>query len=633
MIPYTGMKRSSLIFPAAWTVFALSACAATRREAWSGATVGEIFFCVVFVFLGLLIAWESLNRALSFAWRKSPHADAIATAGAVSAVLLIEIYWRARAVMPAMGFFAPARLLVLVAAAAACAVVFRFVRGAASVQPRRRPANLLLTIALLVFAAQCYHVFASRRWDYRLFESRRAAANASEQLPNLVLITLDTVSARYTSLHGYEHANTPTMEAVAREGTVFDRMLCQAPLTGPSHATIMTGLTPRRHGVLSNRNRLGADFDTLAEILKERGYDTAQFVNVFMCGEAGGLRQGFDTAYLRGRAQAPYYEIITGATVFDVLNRAAEKLSERRRGIRPGGELPEVVKPWLAARRGSGRPFFLWYHSYIPHLPYDPPPELRKRFGLAPDAAMETFEAAMINRNKTKLSASRVNEARMLYAAEIAAADHDAGRIAAMLEEFGLAEATMLIITSDHGEAVYEHGGYIGHAERLHNTITEVPCVIRFPRGRHAGIRIQSPARLVDLMPTFLDAAGLGAPGKIDGKSLLPLIENNAQTPEGGEETIFIETFPPEGGSLKTAAVRGEWKLVVAGAGRGKVELHNTFNDPEEEHNLAHDRRYSKIVSELRHEIDVWLASQPAAKAIPVDKKTDKMLKSLGYVK
>ena len=293
-----------------------------------------------------------------------------------------------------------------------------------------------------------------------------AAAAAPRVRPNLVLITLDTTRADHLGAWGHAPARTPRLDRLAREGVRFERCDTAAPITLPSHATILSGLFPPRHGARDNGTfALGARVETVAEALAADGFDTAAVVSAVVLARRHGLDQGFRV-----------YDDDLGA------------------GYAQGTEVAErdarAATDAALARLGELRaPFFLWAHYFDPHEEYRPP----SRFA---DAATGPDR---------------------LYDGEIAYVDDEVGRLLDALPG-----NTVVVVVGDHGEQLGEHGEST-HGLLLNRGVRRVPLLLwgaGIPAGRTPGCLV----RTADVAPTLLELAGLAPPTGLDGRSLLPLL-------------------------------------------------------------------------------------------------------------
>jgi arylsulfatase A-like enzyme/Tfp pilus assembly protein PilF len=382
--------------------------------------------------------------------------------------------------------------------------------------------------------------------------------------PSILLITVDTL--RPDSLGWVAGRNeTPTIDALAREGFALPAVVSPVPLTLPAHTSLLTGLIPRRHGVRDNGQVLGAAPETLAEHLRGQGYATAAFVSGYPLRALFGLDRGFDR-----------YD--------DTLPVGAEGWLER-----PAPDTTTAALAWL---RAAPRPFFLWVHYYDPHDPYAPP---RAFWRPGPRGA---------------------------YDGEVGYVDHAIGALRAGLPEADRGRV-LTVFTADHAESLGEHDEQ-AHGFFVYDTTVVVPAVFHFP-GRVAPARSAWPARLVDLMPTLLELAGLPPVAGTDGVSLLPLLSGRRMP----GEPAYVETRQPwltYGWSPLAAVRHGGWKYVAA----PRPELYDVAHDPGETRNRASEMRTRAA------EMAGLLArfeQRPAASAERSgDPRVLESLRALGYV-
>src|SRR5437870_3655267 len=288
---------------------------------------------------------------------------------------------------------------------------------------------------------------------------RRAAG------PNLLLVTIDTLRADHVGVYGAANARTPTLDTLAARGVRFEHAQSPVPLTGPSHATILTGLYPPVHGVRDNIVfPLDARHQTLATRLKAAGYRTAAFVGAYPVAAAFGFRQGFDT-FSENFNESP----VPGAGA-----------------QRPANEVVDDALGWLAGP-GPG-PFFVWMHLYDPHAPYDPPEPYRTDF------------------------------AGRLYDGEIAFADAQLGRLFAWLRSSGHEEDTVVAVLADHGESLGEHGE-LTHAVLIYEATLHVPFLLAGP-GVPRGTTLPARVTTVDVAPTLLRLLGREPTAEMTGRDL-----------------------------------------------------------------------------------------------------------------
>jgi arylsulfatase A-like enzyme/Tfp pilus assembly protein PilF len=394
---------------------------------------------------------------------------------------------------------------------------------------------------------------------------------------NILLITLDTTRADRLGCYGYRLAKTPSLDGLAREGIRFARVYCPAPVTLPSHISILSGLYPVTHGVRNNGHHLPSGIKTLTEILKDRGYATAAFVSSFSVDSRFGIDRGFD--------------------IYDDTFQAEASLKSANAERRAEGTFSRFSR-WL--EDNSGNRFFAWVHYYDPHLPYEPPPPYREEFS------------------------------GRLYDGEIAYMDNYVGAILDRLETKGILEKTVIIVAGDHGEGLGDKVE-IGHGIFLYEVSLRVPLIFHnlkiFPRPRVS----ESQVRLVDVAPTILDLIGLkDEAAGMQGQSLVPRLKGKA----GKDLDSVIETFLPResfGWSELAGIISGPWKFIQA----PRPELYDLKNDPSENKNLfdVQADRAAALKTKLESEL-LRLSAGSKASGEPATTRAEDLekLRSLGYV-
>ena len=408
--------------------------------------------------------------------------------------------------------------------------------------------------------------------------SCRRSPPKSEIAPaNLLLVTLDTVRADHVGAYGERSEATPNLDRLAREGVRFARAWSTVPLTLPSHASILTGLLPPRHGLRNNGvGSLPEDIPTLATHLRGAGLRTGAFIGAFVLDRRWGLSRGFDT----------YDDEIS------LEARSKAGLDAER----PGREVVDHAVAWLDQQ--SNRPFFAWVHLYDPHAPYEPPEPYRTRFAGRP------------------------------YLGEIAAADHEIGRLLAELERLGLLNDTVVAVAGDHGEALGEHDE-LTHGLLLYEGSLRVPMVLYRPGLLPEGWTVEEPVSLVDLGPTV--AALLGHPiaatgaTRLDGRDLAARLRKRRE-PDAVDlyaESRYPATF---GWSPLAALRRGGLKFVAA----PRAELYDLAQDPAEKRNLL--ERRPDLASQFTPALAKLAAGSTEAAAVELDSEARAKLASLGYI-
>lgn len=386
----------------------------------------------------------------------------------------------------------------------------------------------------------------------------------------VLLISIDTLRADHLPLYGYRDGATPHLDALGREGIVFEDVYSHYPLTLPAHASLLTGLLPPHHGVRDNMGfTLAAGHKTLATIFKAAGRPTGGAISAYVLRGQTGLAQGFD-----------FYE--------DELEIAGH--SESLAAIqRDGGAAVAALAAWIESQ--SGRPWFAFLHLYEPHTPYAPPPEYA-RFAQS-------------------------------YDGEIAYADALVGRLLERLKARGLYERALIALTADHGEGLKDHGeeehGIFLYREALH-----VPLIVRLPGGVRGGTRVAGSVAQVDIPATLLDLAGLRAEG-LDGVSLRPALERGASQPRPVySETLFARYH--FGWSELYSVTDARHHYIRA----PRRELYDLGSDPGERSNLAGSR--AATVAELDGWLTRTVDTGAIAAPEEVSSDTREKLQALGYL-
>ena len=435
-----------------------------------------------------------------------------------------------------------------------------------------RPHAATLLAALLTVAAT-----ASRPSSAGVTAPNRIARERT----SLLLITLDTTRADHLGCYGDARAATPALDALAAEGVFAERAYAVAPLTLPSHASILTGRYPPSHGVRDNADfRLPDSETTLAEHLRARGYSTGAVVASIVLASPLGLSQGFEV-YDEPRPGPP------------AAGRGSDLL------YRPIVDRPasEVTSSALRLLAGRGRPFFLWVHYYDPHYEYAPPQPFAQRFSDRP------------------------------YDGEIAYMDSEIGRLLDGLSKLHLADSTLVLATADHGEGLGDHGEET-HGLFVYDAMVRVPVIVRLPGAIPRGGKLRGLISSVDLAPTVLDLLSLPPLPRAQGSSF-------AREARGGRprarEPVYSESLYPERlyGWSPLAALREAGREFVDAP---EAEIYDLAADPAELANLAPAK--PKEVASWRERLEalrVKLGPSPNAAERASDEEEREKLASLGY--
>ena len=415
---------------------------------------------------------------------------------------------------------------------------------------------------------------------------------------NVVLITVDTLRADHVGAYGYTRARTPSLDAMAAAGARFDRAYAAAPITLPSHATLLTGRYPPGHGARDNGLKLSTTVATLATELHAKGFATAAFVAAFPLDHQFGLNRGFDVygdhlprgADGRLANERPAADVVNDAIAWlrTLSNPQSNPLSNPQLNPLFNPQLNPLFNPQSNPQSAIHNPqFFLWVHLFEPHAPYGDPSSSR----------------SVIDR----------------YDDEIATADREIGRLIAAL---GPAAAdTLIVAAGDHGEAFGEHGEY-AHSIFVYDTTLHVPLLMRGP-GITAGTHVTEPVTLADVAPTAMRAIG-GTLPDVDGIDLAPAFARVALP----QRELYAESFAPlvEFGWAPLRAIRsGAWKLIAA----PKAELFNVESDPGEQTNALASQ--SSVARGLEARVERYSTDSLNANGSSVNSDAAQRLRALGY--
>lgn len=450
---------------------------------------------------------------------------------------------------------------------------------------------------------------SSVSWQGLRIEGRRRAgapARIARGPYNILLILFDSLRADHTAPYGSTEVRTPGVQALADAGVTFARARSSASWTRPAVAGMLTSLTPPSHGVLGYEDKLPASTPYLPEILRDAGYHTAAVVNNAMVSQAFGFARGFEEAIeLFAMRDAP------------------------KRGAGPGAQAARVWARFIApaVERAGDRPFFVYLHELDPHSPYDPP----KPFGTFYDfgyegEAQSTLEGLRrFRRHPEEVTSEDVRHLQAQYRGEITYMDRYLAGILGALDAAGLADTTVVVFVSDHGEEFWEHRS-VGHGHAVYEELLRVPFLMRLDGVLPAGRRVETDVGLVDLAPTLLDLVGLEIPERMQGQSLLPDVDaKGAPT----ARPHFAYAAAPSSESVSF----GRWKLIRdAGEEPSRFALFDLERDPREQSDVAgeHPVVAGTLAQMLRGQRGAAGASEKAG-AGELPEEVLENLRALGY--
>ena len=427
----------------------------------------------------------------------------------------------------------------------------------------------------LILAVVAAAVVAAAAGGWRFARTSSSPSNGP-----IILISIDALRADHLPLYGYRNVRTPAIDALAAEGVMFERAYAHSPQTLPSHASILSGQLPFETGVRDNVGfTIRPDAKLLPQMLKARGYASGAVVSTCLLRKETGLAQGFD-----------FYDAEMPAPPAD---------HPFARPDRAGEDSVAAAQRWIASL--SSPRFFLFLNIDEPHAPYEPP----ERYSQLPP-----------------------------YDGEIAHADEIVGRFLKWLKGRGLYDRATVVLLSDHGEALGDHGEQ-QHGLFLYDETIHVPLVVKLPRDVNHGHRVALPVQHIDVVPTILDLLDVPRPAQLRGRSLRALLEGRRANL--ADEPLYAESFSARyrfGWSELQAITAGGYRYIRA----PREELYDLNRDPAERTNLLRDR--ADTSQAMRAALDELVASRPGplapADSIPAPTAPSveerEHLVSLGYV-
>jgi arylsulfatase A-like enzyme len=455
-----------------------------------------------------------------------------------------------------------------------------------------------------------------------------AVAGGGPPASPIVLLVIDTARADHFRSYGYDRPTTPRFDELAEDAILFERAYSTSAWTVPAHASLFTGLYPVTHRATQERPYLDDRWVTLAELLRDAGWETASFSNNPWVSSRGNLVQGFDV--VEDLWLAPNWLAKRGPEADGFPHPTNERIGE-----------------WLD-RRDASRPFFLFVNYIEPHWTYDAPARWQRAF-LPPGVTVEDDHPALFPMPRWYVRPDEIDRSALpirtaLYDAEIAFADAVVGDLLDALDARGLLDACTTIVTSDHGENLGDHG-HVGHAFTLYDGTIRVPLAIRRPGREDAGVHRADPVQLTDLFVTIARLAGVPIPDeRVLGHDLFagPVPGDRPVLAEYYHPRQVLEFFPKDARTEEALApwlrrIRslqvGDDKLVWGSDGRH--ELFDVAADPGERVNrVAADPPRARELEEkllaLVARLEVETAPEPGP---ALDEEAIERLRALGYVR
>jgi arylsulfatase A-like enzyme len=473
---------------------------------------------------------------------------------------------------------------------------------------------------------------------------RRAAGNEPRKPRGVILIQADTLRRDHLDAYGYSRQTAPVIAKLAKEGALFKNYTVQATWTKVSTPTLMTSLYPTSHGVANFADHLPAAANTLAESYRAAGYATISLASVLFTGQFTNLHQGFEELHEDGS----FSQQGSSKTAREYVDRLTE---------------------WLGRHRDT--PFFAFLHVFDPHDPFEPrrpydalwaDPSKKDEHVKQLDEVRKVIKEPLLrlfgmpNREelvKAGLDAEAfVHHDKDWYDGSIRGMDVEVGRLMQTLERLGIADDTLVVFLSDHGEEFLEHDRMF-HGQTVYGELTQVPLVMHWPAGLRTPRVVDEIVQSIDVMPTLLELSGIAAPNGLQGQSLGPLLEEST----GGVQahswqrrpaiTEKLATDPRKGAAppphdTESFAINdGQWKLIRNSArprGGPEFELYDFAKDPLNRTDVA--AQHPDIVARLSKALDGWKQMAERAKLKPDTETTKNLspeqlqrLRSLGYVR
>ena len=487
-------------------------------------------------------------------------------------------------------------------------------------QPKNRRR---FTFVLLIMGAIVVLVVAT---GLHLSNSRTAkkVAVAGPFMPDIILVSIDSLRPDHLGCYGYPKPTSPTIDRLALTGVRCENVISTTSWTLPAHAALFTGLYDSAHGLVAAGMRLAEAHDTLAETLVQAGYQTAGFFGGPYLHPAFGLGQGFQA-----------YE-----SCMTILPDNVEEKQIRREAKVPlnvwGSCLADVTGPrtlekfsrWL--EKADKRPMFVFLHLWDVHFDYIPPQKYIELFD--PD-----YEGNLVVTNYMRnpaiaqgMTIRDLEHVRALYDGEIRFTDDILGEMLAALERKGRDRQSLIVVTADHGEEFFDHGGK-GHARTLYDEVIKVPLIWSWTGKLPKGTSVTDQVRIIDIMPTILGLVNVDLESEVQGRDISPLLRGDTLD----SQTAFSELHLPnrKALALRTSQLKVHKLLKPSGQ-----LFFNLEEDPGEHKPLEHDTdECKKLLGQLqrttRESLNLYAArTKGATEEAQVTEKLLQRLQSLGYV-
>ena len=451
---------------------------------------------------------------------------------------------------------------------------------------------------------------------------------------NIILIIADALRPDHLYTNGYKRDTSPNIDNLSKEGTSFLNAYCTLPRTDPTLISIFTGMYPHNHGVrLVHNNKFNSSLSTLPEILQNHDYKTA-FMDADALHEPS-LAKGFNEFNLlkwkiKNKIHRSIYQIFNPENFLGATEQYAD-----------------IAVKWI--KKNSNRKFFLCYHPLDLHWPYQPPHPFDNLFDTDYKGnhdfntlANEKLPRGDVIFGNIKLPKEEIDHAIVHYDGGIRYIDTQIGKIFDVVKKIGIEEETLIILTADHGENFGEHNFYFQHGASLYETSIKVPLIFKNPKIIPTNKKIESRVQLTDIVPTLLNILNIPIIDKIDGISLLPLIEGKTNK---GRDFIFAESieehfkgnkrvyFPGVKGKWRTMIV-DNWKIIYIPHPENNIfEIYNLENDPNEINNLiGKEKEIASIMEKKIMDFVNQQSNEGDADLTDLTEKSKKLLRKFGYM-
>ncbi len=442
-----------------------------------------------------------------------------------------------------------------------------------------------------------------------LYQARDKAID----IPNVILISLDTLRADHLGCYGYQRDTSPHIDALAEEAALFERTYAQSSWTLPSHMSMLFSLNTASHQVYFNDQKIDGSLPSLATHLRKKGYITHGITGGGYVSGIYGFDKDFDW----------YEEPVTGSTA--------------QNGQDEVKQLWGKTAAWMD--RHSNKPFFLFLHTFQIHGPYASP-EPYNRMYLEKDAAWNNIRLVdFLNENGDDYPFTAEEQANImgLYDGEIRYTDDFLIRqLTSKLRELGIYDNTLIVLTSDHGEEFNDHGGWL-HGRNLYDELLRVPLIFKFPKSAHKGQRVDSLCRIIDILPTVLEMVGIPfEPDSVEGRSLMDFLSGNEKNDRQFISDLAHKNVPEPCPAL-IATNSNNLKFIIKKSADGikDIETYDMRRDPREKNNIF--LRTQKLRDQVIRFLDAYYEERAKLvrrqERISINKELEEKLKALGYLR